>query len=40
VQKDSATKKTWNKPELKRIGDIEQVAGPGPVGPQGSNNKS
>jgi hypothetical protein len=40
VKHDSANRKLWTKPELKRIGDLKQVAGPGPVGTQGSNNKS
>ena len=33
-------KKAWTKPELKRLGEIKDVAGPNPVGTQGATTKS
>jgi hypothetical protein len=35
-----ASKTAWTKPELKRLGEIKDVAGPSGVGTQGSNNRS
>ena len=40
MTKETATRKTWTKPELKRIGQIKDVAGPNGFGSQGSNNRS
>ena len=40
VQKKVAKPKKWTKPEIRRIGQISDVAGPGPIGPQGANSKS
>jgi hypothetical protein len=30
----------WTRPEIRRIGQIKDVAGPGPIGPQGAQMKS
>lgn len=35
-----AARKNWNKPELKRLGEIKDVAGPNPNGPEASATKS
>jgi hypothetical protein len=32
--------KQWAKPELKRIGQLKDVAGPSGVGAQGANSRS
>jgi hypothetical protein len=40
VTKEAANKKPWRKPELKRIGEIKQVAGPAGTGPQGTPLRS
>jgi hypothetical protein len=40
VTKESTKKKKWIKPELRRIGEVKEIAGPGPIGPQGASAKS
>ena len=35
-----AVKKKWAKPQLRRIGQIKDVAGPDGLGTQGSHNRS
>ena len=40
VAKKAVNKKKWTKPELRRIGQIKDVAGPDGFGTQGSNNRS
>jgi hypothetical protein len=40
VPKNIARNKMWTRPEIKRLGVIKDVAGPGPIGPQGAHNKS
>ena len=40
MKKDSANKRPWVKPELKRIGKIKQVAGAQTPNSQASNVKS
>jgi hypothetical protein len=40
VPKKIAQSKQWTKPEIKRIGQIKDVAGPNGFGAQGSNNRS
>jgi hypothetical protein len=38
LQKDSPNKKPWTKPELKRIGTINRVAGQQTAGSQAAGN--
>jgi hypothetical protein len=33
-------RKIWNKPELRQLGEIKDVAGPNPTGPEGGGTKS
>ena len=40
MDNEAAKQKAWTRPELKRLGVIKDVAGPGPVGPQGAVGKS
>jgi len=40
LNKASDRKKKWTKPELKPIGEVRDVAGPNPLGPQGAAAKS
>ena len=40
MDKKAAKAKAWTRPELKRLGAIKDVAGPGPVGTQGAVGKS
>ncbi len=40
VPKEVVKPKKWTKPEIRRIGQIKDVAGPGPIGPQGASSKS
>lgn len=35
-----AARKVWKRPELKRLGEIYDVAGPNPNGPEGGGTKS
>jgi|Kansoi200Nextera_1026148.scaffolds.fasta_scaffold183998_1 hypothetical protein len=35
-----AAQKLWIRPELKRLGEIKDVAGPNPNGPEGGSTKS
>ena len=40
VSKKTVKPNKWTKPEIRRIGQIKDVAGPGPIGPQGASAKS
>jgi hypothetical protein len=40
VPKTAVGEKKWTKPEMKRIGQIKDVAGPNGFGPQGAHNRS
>jgi hypothetical protein len=40
VSNEAEKPKKWTKPEIRRLGRIKDVAGPGPVGPQGASAKS
>ena len=40
MPKKAEKPKKWTKPEIRRIGQIKDVAGPNGFGTQGSNNRS